>query len=114
MKKLIFVSFIAAISLTALGDINSMRARLPKIVELKDKGYIGEQPDGFLGVIEDKEGASAIVAEENSDRKEVYAERAKLQGQSIEVFSAVIGSAKTRDEQSGRFIKNSSGKWLKK
>lgn len=113
IKHLLLLS-IALGSFGAFSDINSMRARLPKIVELKDKGLIGEQSDGFLGVVEDKEGASGIVAEENADRRGVYSDRAKSQGQTFEVFSSVIGAAKTRDEQSGRFIRNSAGKWQKK
>lgn len=114
MKKLFSIFLIGLQSTIVFADINSMRARLPKIVELKDKGLVGEQADGYLGVVEDKEGASAVVAEENADRKGVYSDRAKAQGQSVEVFGAVIGGAKTRDEQPGRFIKNSAGKWMKK
>ncbi|NBX76287.1 MAG: DUF1318 domain-containing protein [Proteobacteria bacterium] len=114
MTKVLISIAIVTFSTFGFSDINSMRARLPKIVELKDKGFIGEQPDGFLGVVEDKEGAASVVAEENADRKEVYSERAKTQGQPLEVFGAVIGGAKTRDEQAGRFIRNSSGKWTKK
>lgn len=114
MKLLIAIGLSFVFSLNSFADINSMRARLPKIVELKNKGYIGEQADGYLGVVEDKEGASSLVAEENADRKSVYSDRAKSQGQSLEVFSAVIGSAKVRDEESGRFIRNSAGKWTKK
>lgn len=114
MKKIILTLVCLTQSAYLFADINSMRARLPKIMELKDKGLVGEQADGFLGVVEDKDGAAAVVAEENSDRKEVYSERAKSQGQSLEVFGAVIGGAKTRDEQSGRFIRNSAGKWQKK
>lgn len=113
MKHLMLIAAVFT-SFYAVSDINSMKARLPKIVELKDKGLIGEQSDGFLGVVEDKEGASAIVAEENADRRNVYSERAKSQGQTLDIFSAVIGSAKTRDEESGRFIRSSTGKWLKK
>lgn len=114
MKRLLSILYVALYTTALFADINSMRARLPKVVELKDKGLVGEQADGYLGVVEDKEGASAVVAEENADRKSVYSDRAKAQGQSVEVFGAVIGGAKTRDEQPGRFIKNSSGKWMKK
>lgn len=114
MKKVLIAIALVAQSAVLFSDINSMKSRLPKIMELKDKGLVGEQADGFLGVVEDKEGAAAIAAEENADRKEVYLERSKSQGQTLEVFGAVIGGAKTRDEQAGRFIRNSAGKWMKK
>lgn len=114
MNQLLALMLSLVFSFAAFSDINTMRARLPKIVDLKSKGYIGEQADGFLGVVENKEGASSVVAEENADRRSVYSERAKSQGKSLEVFSSVIGAAKVRDEQAGRFIRDASGKWKKK
>ena len=114
MKKSLLILLCLTQTLFVWADIETMRARAPKIVELKDKGFIGEQADGFLGVVEDKEGAAALVAEENADRRNVYTERAKSQGQSLEVFMAVLGGGKMRQEPSGRFIRDSSGKWQKK
>ncbi|NBX92368.1 MAG: DUF1318 domain-containing protein [Proteobacteria bacterium] len=111
-----FITLVALIgAFTACwGDIESMKARLPEIIDLKDKGLIGEQPDGYLGVVKDQDGAAAIVAAENADRREEYNKRAKSQGQTVEVFGKVIGGAKTRDEKSGRFVRDGAGTWLKK
>lgn len=114
MKKISSLFGLLLIATTSFGDLESMRARIPDVVKMKDSGLIGEQADGYLGVVSDKDGAAGVVAAENADRKTEYAKRAQSQGQSTEVFGAVIGSAKVRDEKPGRFVKDATGQWKKK
>lgn len=98
----------------AFSQIEAMRARVPKIVELKDKGLVGEQPDGLLGVVSANADAQSVVDAENKDRKEEYQKRAKSQGQPVETLMKVLGEARIRQEKSGRFIRNEAGAWAKK
>jgi uncharacterized protein YdbL (DUF1318 family) len=114
MKKILSVLILVLTAASSFADLESMRARIPDVVKMKDLGLIGEQADGFLGVVSDKEGAASVVAAENADRKEEYSKRAASQGQTAEVFGAVIGSAKVRDEKPGRFVKDAAGQWKKK
>ena len=116
MNTALFVSVVLAIcaSLPVRADIDSMRARVPKIVELKDRGVVGEMPDGLLGVVTAEGDAASVVSAENSDRMEEYKKRASQQGQSVETLMKVLGEARTRNEKPGRFIKGGSGSWAKK
>ena len=116
MKTALFVSLVLALSaaLPARADIDSMRARVPKIVELKDKGVIGEMPDGLLGVVTSEGDAPNIVSAENSDRMDEYKKRATTQGQNVDTLMKVLGEARIRNEKPGRFIKSASGGWGKK
>lgn len=113
MNKTLFVA-LAVLAGTAHADLESMRARVPKVVELKDKGLVGEQPDGLLGVVSDGGDAASVVADENKDRLEEYKKRAAEQGQSVETLMKVLGEARIRNEKSGRFIKGGAGGWAKK
>lgn len=112
MKTTISV-LVAVFALSSYADLASMQARIPKVVELKDKGYIGEKGDGMLGVIKDAEGASSVVAAENKDRLEVYQARAKESGVSLPQFMKVMGEERTKKEPSGRSIQT-GGDWTKK
>lgn len=113
MKKIILaLSFL--LLPPAIADLDSMRSRAPQIVELKDKGVIGEQADGFLGVVKSEGNAQSVVDSENRDRKEEYQKRATAQGQSLDVFSKVLGEARLRQEKAGRMIKGADGNWTKK
>lgn len=110
-RSILFCSVLAGLS---FGDLNSMRARVPEIASLKDRGAIGEMANGYLGVVKPEGNAQAIVDAENADRKEEYQKRAASQGQTLENFAAVLGEAKIRQEKNGRFIKGSDGQWKKK
>ena len=46
-----------------------MKERLPAIVELKNKGIVGENNLGFLEFVGEKKEKAGVVAAENSDRK---------------------------------------------
>jgi len=99
---------------TVRADLESMKARVPKVVELKEKGLVGEQPDGLLGVVSANADAQSVVDAENRDRMDEYRKRAKSQGQPVETLMKVLGEAKVRQEKPGRFVKNASGGWTKK
>lgn len=114
MKIFFLITSLTILSNSAWADIDSMKARIPQVVELKEQGKIGEQPDGYLGVVEASPEASKIVAEENSDRKEEYAKRAAAKGQKVEELAVVLGTARIRDEKAGRFVRKTDGSWTKK
>jgi len=111
MKKHLLVA-LAFFAMAATAEIESMKARLPTIIDMKTKGLVGEQPDGYLGVIKDEGGAKAVADAENSDRKAEYTKRAASQGQTVEVLAAVLGEARVRQEKPGRFVKKDGG-WVK-
>jgi uncharacterized protein YdbL (DUF1318 family) len=98
----------------AKADLESLKARVPVIVSLKEKGQVGEKPDGLLGVIKSDPKVQAIVDAENKDRMEVYKERAANQGQDLETLMKVLGDARLRSEKPGRMIQDAAGTWLKK
>ena len=103
------------LSLTARADLETMKARVPHVVDLKDQGLIGEQPDGYLGVVKaGNAAAKKIVDEENQDRQNEYRSRAKTQDETPEVVSQVLGQARIRQEKSGRFVRTEKGDWIKK
>ncbi len=102
-------------SLSFADGLDKMRARVGKIVELKEKGVIGEQTNGLLAIIkslskEDKTN----VEEENTDRESVYQERAKKQGVPLETLKHVLASKRIDQEPSGRMVPDKDGQWVKK
>lgn len=112
MKKHLLLAM-AILAFAATAEIESMKERLPTIVDMKTKGLVGEQPDGYLGVIKDEGGAKAVSDAENSDRRAEYGKRAAAQGQTVDVLAAVLGEARVRQEKAGRFIRTKDGQWVK-
>lgn len=114
MKRVLLTAFFALLAFPALADINAMRERIPQVVELKEKGAIGEQLDGLLGVVSGAAGADGIVKAENADRLSEYKGRAKSQGVDLATFMKVMGEERIKKEKSGRYVQDAQGRWTKK
>ena len=113
MKAMILLAFFLSAS-AAMADVESMKKRAGKIVEFKDEGKIGEQSDGYLGVVKGPDDeAERLVREENADRKQEYEKRGPSQNQTGDALAAILGEARVRQEKPGRFVKE-NGAWVKK
>jgi uncharacterized protein YdbL (DUF1318 family) len=92
----------------------AMKARLPQINMLKQKGIVGEDNRGFLAFVgKSREGAD-IVAAENRDRQRVYRAIAAKAGVSPEI----VGKRRARKIASiapkGVWIQMPDGRWKRK
>lgn len=111
LKKTVFALFAAVAMLFApmayAGD--------PVIDAAKDRGQVGEQIDGYLGTIGGVDASlQRKVDEINARRREVYTQLANQQGISLKDVARVSGEKLVLGEQSGRFIFDDSGRWVKK
>jgi len=92
-----------------------MKKRLPAINALKEKGLIGENNKGYLEARAKLSDADAkIVAEENADRKKIYAMLAKKLGQPIDVIGARRAVKIAEKSKSGLWVQKPDGQWIKK
>jgi uncharacterized protein YdbL (DUF1318 family) len=82
--------------------------------QAKAQGLVGEQADGYLGVVTGSPEASALVSDVNAKRRAEYAEIAKKRGTSVDAVAALAGQKLVARTPSGQFVKGSSGGWVKK
>ena len=68
-----------------------MKQRLPQIVNLKNRGVVGETNAGYLGFVTAKKEKQDVVAAENQDRKAIYTKIAKQQNVSIQLVQKRAG-----------------------
>jgi uncharacterized protein YdbL (DUF1318 family) len=91
-----------------------MMARLPVINELKSKGIVGENNQGYLEFRTGDRSQAAVVDAENQDRRAVYQAIAARQNTTTE-FVGQTRAAQIADRESpGVWIQNSAGAWNKK
>ncbi|MBE7444210.1 MAG: YdbL family protein [Planctomycetia bacterium] len=126
MKTKIFASFLiitfiagfftCALSLAA--DINAVKAnmekRLPLVVELKSKGIVGEDNNGYLQFVGGKREKEATVEAENQDRKEVYQVIAKKERVSVEQVGQRRALQIINKARKGEWLQDPNGKWYQK
>lgn len=80
----------------------------------KAQGLVGEQPDGYLGVVQATPEAVALAADINAKRKAAYEEIARKNGATLAQVAAMTGEKVIAKAAPGTFIKTPQGQWQKK
>jgi len=91
-----------------------MKERLPIIIELKEKGIVGEDNRGYLQFVGTKREKEDVVTAENNDRKSVYSAIAKKQGATVDFVGKRRAKQIAERAKKGEFLQDESGKWYKK
>lgn len=114
LAVVIIGTFVAGTSAFA-DDIKArMKDRLPVIIELKAKGIVGENNQGYLEFIGGKQANADVVAAENKDRQTVYAAIAKQQGTTAELVGKRRALQIAKNANKGEWVQDNNGKWLQK
>lgn len=97
------------------GDIKDrMKQRLPRIIELKAAGIIGENSQGYLAFVGGNQTDAALVGAENDDRRLVYQAIAKQQGTTVELVGQRRALQLAEQAKAGEWIQDAAGKWIQK
>jgi len=110
----LLILFVFSANVWAENIKDRMLARLPAITSLKSNAAIGEDRNGFLQVITNGQEAAEVVAAENNDRSQVYADIAKQQG----VTPNLVGQRRAQQiynlAKPGQMLQDASGQWYAK
>jgi uncharacterized protein YdbL (DUF1318 family) len=84
--------------------------------DAKAQGLLGEQPNGYLGLV--KSNASpevkALMNNINAQRKQEYRSIAKRNNTKLNVVEALAGKKAMERTPPGQYIRSPSGQWSKK
>ena len=84
--------------------------------EAKTQGVVGEQPNGYLGVVQPGASAEvqALVNDVNQKRRHMYEDIARRNSTKLEAVEMLAGKTAIDNTRPGNFIRSSSGQWVKK
>jgi uncharacterized protein YdbL (DUF1318 family) len=108
---------ISSLGLTAAGAASLKERfiqRLPVIQELKQKGIVGENNQGFLAYRTNDKAHQDVVDAENADRLKVYQAIAKQQKTTVEVVGQRRALQIAQKTQKGEWLQAADGKWYRK
>src|SRR5712691_3445346 len=84
--------------------------------DAKTQGMVGEQPNGYLGIV--RPGASAeaqvLVNDINQKRRQTYEDIARRNATKLEAVEMLAGKTAIDNTKPGHFIQRPSGQWVKK
>lgn len=84
--------------------------------EAKAKGYVGEMPNGYLGIVASSAPATAksLMNNINQKRKQKYQDIARRNGTQLKAVEALAGKTAIKRTKPGDYIKLPSGQWRRK
>ena len=110
-------SALAALLLAALALAwAAPAAALPPALEkAKAEGLVGEQADGYLGLVSGSAPPDVRkgVDEVNAQRRALYEQRGREQGTDARTYGAVVGAKLVAEERPGNYVRTDRG-WVKK
>lgn len=106
VKKMIVGAMLVAGFATA-----AVAQRDPAYAAARAGGQVGEQPNGYLGVVSGGASVQAIVDKINIQRKALYAEKAQAAGVTINDFGVTSGCNLIEQTQPGEKYKAPDGSW---
>ena len=109
MPKIGLVIATAALSLLIASTASAI-----SLEEAKDKGLVGEKPNGYLGVVNPAgPDVQALTNEVNQKRHQAYEDIAKRNRTPLSSVEALAGEKAIQNTRPGNFIEGPGG-WMKK
>jgi len=109
--RLLLAGLFLALSLPVMAM--NLQQAMAALGDTKAQGLIGEQPNGYLGVVQSTEHSEAVVKLINDARRAEYTRMARQNNIAVADVEAIAGQKALEKTASGHFILI-DGNWIKK
>ncbi len=111
MRKLTAWTTVALLGLLLAGPAWAITLQ-----EAKDQGLVGEQRDGYVGLVAGTAAAEVrdLVREVNEERRRRYEQIARDNGITVEQVAAVAWERAVQATRSGHYVQDENGRWVRK
>lgn len=83
--------------------------------QAKSQGLLGEQADGYVGVVDGGSAeAKSLAKDVNQKRRQSYKEIADKRGTSVDAVAALAGAKLVDRAAKGEYVRGTTGGWVKK
>jgi len=111
-KHILSAAALVLLSTPAFADLAADKATVDAA---KAAGTVGEQADGYLGVVSGADGTvTAAVNEINNGRRQVYSQTAAKSGVTPDAAGQATGAQLIAKVPGGQYFKPLGGAWTKK
>lgn len=111
MRKLTAWITLAWLALFLVGPVLAITLQ-----EAKDQGLVGEQRDGYVGLVTGTAAAEVrdLVREVNEERRRRYEQIARDNGISVEQVAALAWERAVQATRPGHYVQDENGRWVRK
>jgi hypothetical protein len=111
-KTLLMLTAAGALAISA-----AVAAASPAIEQAKAQCVVGEQSDGYLGIVDASKADETLKREvraNNQQRKAIYADFAAQNGITVETAAAIFAEQQVNGAPSGQCVRDPNGTWIRK
>lgn len=105
--------FILMFAFAANAYAMTLQQAMGQLANYKSQGLVGEQPNGYLGVVTNQNEASELVQLINDARRDQYQKMADANKIAIQDIETLAGKKALEKTKSGHYIEI-NGRWVKK
>ncbi|TVR80104.1 MAG: DUF1318 domain-containing protein [Rhodospirillales bacterium] len=100
----------------AMAGIDMAPAWAQSLDQAKDAGFVGERPDGYVGLVrgDAPDWARDLVTRINAERRARYAEIARRTGASVRDVAIVAGEKLVANAPRGHYVMTPQGTWVQR
>lgn len=102
-----------ALSLSLPVMAMSLEQAMSALSGAKSQGLVGEQADGYLGVVKNGGDAAEVAAQINAARRAEYQKVASQSGATLKDVEALAGKKAIERTPSGQYVQV-NGQWVRK
>lgn len=106
----VYIAVAGAVLVTGLSAA-AFAQRDPAYAAARAAGQVGEQPDGYLGVVSGGADVRALVNNINIQRKAAYTQKASASGATVEQLAFTSGCNLIAQTQPGEKYRTPGGDW---
>ena len=111
----LFRSLLVVVVMALAAGLGATSAWSADLHQAKAAGQIGEQPNGYLGVVGNAPpDVQALVSNINQQRRAAYQNIAQKNGTSLQAVEVLAGKQAIDKTPPGQYIRTPSGQWIKK
>lgn len=106
---------VIAISVAVLAS--SVSAQRPVVDEAKAQCLVGEQADGYIGIVDGADVSTEVrreLRDINQERRAFYAELAARNGVPIDATAAATAEKLINDADPGECVQDANGTWIQR
>ncbi|MCL1123245.1 YdbL family protein [Shewanella surugensis] len=92
----------------------SINAFAISLQDAKNQGMVGEQQNGYLGVVKASPEANKLINRVNAERRSSYQKIAKKNAITLNEVANLAAKKAISATKKGQFVKNKQGKWVRK
>ncbi|WP_394203619.1 YdbL family protein [Shewanella waksmanii] len=96
------------------GLVFSANALAMSLQDAKTQGFVGEQTNGYLGIVKSSPEAQQLIKSVNAKRKAQYQKIATKNGIKTQDVAKLAAEKAIKASKKGHYIQTPSGKWIKK